>query len=600
MSRLRAKAVAALAVICLFGLSACASIQDQSQPVPVSNPPRGDAGLTVGGPEPGTNQWRLVRQFIKANAQSAGDYKVARQFLSADERRAWNPHTRVTVVADDVATAPDPDEGSGAPHEQSLLVRGTAIGTLNPDGSFTAAQSDQQDYQQRVTVARNKDREWRIKHVSDGLIVRLSDFQRAYQQVTLYFMEPRLQAPIPDVRYLPRGPAGRVATKIVNGLIAGPSKTLRAAVSNNFAAVSSSRPAKVDAKNPESVKVDLTPIKSDSETRRNGMIDQIVRSLRGVVGDRLEIRSNGKPLVAGKRSVRYSDLASFSLFTPSPNAVPLYVGGGELRALPAFGQPSSVSDQNDQLEAMSGVADCQAESAARSLDGEQLAVTCTGRDRRQHLRIGEFGKTASEVRKVAARRLTRPTWTVGSPQSQVGYEAWTVADGHKVERLHRDGKRWRATKVDTGQLRKRFGKDSHISKLRLSRDGVRAALIVNGKLVICTVQREADGDVQLVHPLQIGGKLGDTVSDVDWASRSRLVAVSGEAKDQLSTVSADGLYANQVDTTNMTAPIEHIAAAPGQPYIAVANGTTFTSSSNGDSWIPVSEVPKGADPFYAG
>ncbi|WP_169526835.1 LpqB family beta-propeller domain-containing protein [Sciscionella marina] len=581
-------------------LAGCASIQDQSQPVAVQNQPIGDSGPTIDGPKPGEDQWALVRSFVRANAQTAKGHTVPRSFIAGERAKTWNPGRRITVIADDFSTNPNPGEVPGDPDQQSVLLRARKIGTLAADGSFLAAQGNDQSYEQNMTVAKDRDNEWRIRTVADGLIIRVSDFQRAFQQVTLDFMEPKLQAPIPDVRYLPRGQAPEIASRIVNDLIQGPSTALQPAVRNNFTTIDSEQQATVQATNPDSVTVNLPPVGTASEAQRRGMAEQIVRSLRGVVGGQVEVRSDGAPLDPKKQYYKYSDLPSYSLFSPSQDAGPLYVAGGVLKAFtPSSDSGAGGKDDASKIDATAGLSDCQAVSGARSLDGDQLAMVCAGRDKRERIRIGTFGKSVREVPDLAETEFTRPTWTAGSPQSQVGYEVWTVADGHRILRLHRDGESWQVTEVDAGQLFDQFGQGAAISDLRLSRDGIHAAAIVDGKLVVSTVLRNADGQAQLSAPTQIGYNLAN-VSDLDWVSQTQLVVVSGRNADSLTTVSADGLYVHNLSTTNMSPPVQRIAAAPGQQFLAVASGSTFSSTQGGDSWVPLGSSSKGADPFYPG
>lgn len=590
----------AVLIAALMLLAGCANIQDQSQPVAVRNPPNLDSGPSIDGPKRDVNQWDLVRQFVLANAEQASDYKVPRSFITGERTKTWNPRAKVTVVSDEVNTNPNPSEVPGDPNQQSVLLRAREIGTLSPDGSFQAAQGQDPTYEQNITVARDQSKQWRIKTVADGLVIRVSDFQRAYQRVTLNFMEPKLQAPIPDVRYVPHGSAGAVATRIVNGLIAGPSEGLRPAVRNSFTSIQSSEPATVEADNPDSVRVNLPPVGGASDEQRKGMIEQIVRSLRGVVGGTVEVRSDGAPLDPEKPAYKFSDLPSYSLFTPSQNAGPLSVSNGVLKPLRTSGEQSSAAkDDQAKIDATTGLGDCQAVSGSRSLDGQQLAMVCAGRDRRQHIRIGEFGKSVHEIPNLANQGFTRPTWTAGSPQSQVGYEVWTVAGGRDIVRLHRNGDQWQQTRVDASELFGKFGAGASISELRLSRDGIHAAAIVNGRLVISTVLRDSDGQAKLTFPVELSNKL-QSVSKVDWVDQNQLMVVSGREADTLSTVSADGLYTLSMSTTNMSPPVEHIATAPGQSNLAVASGATFSNSQGGDSWIPLGDVPKGAEPFYPG
>jgi hypothetical protein len=277
-----------------------------------------------------------------------------------------------------------------------------------------------------------------------------------------------------------------------------------------------------------------------------------------------------------------------------------------LKSLPPNDDSEAAPEDDDakKIDAMTGLNDCAATSGARSLDGEQVAVVCTGRDGTQRLRVGQFGKDVREVAGLQGKTLTRPTFPPGSTNNRVGYEVWTVADGRNVVRVHRNGDIWQPTGVDASQLfnSKLVGRGGKISTFRLSRDGVRAAIVVEGKLIVCTVLRTGD-QVQLVSPTVITNGL-ENVHDVDWTSQTQMAVIFDQDNDgnadNIATVSVDGLYSTPMPTTNMSPPLTNIAAAPGQPFIAVSDKSTFTSVSSGSSWIPLGNLGQDAVPFYAG
>ena len=68
--------------------------------------------------------------------------------------------------------------------------------------------------------------EWRITDPPDGLVILEPDFQRLYEEVAAYFLDPTGQRLVPDPRYLITGEAQ--PTALVQRLLDGPSAHLAA------------------------------------------------------------------------------------------------------------------------------------------------------------------------------------------------------------------------------------------------------------------------------------------------------------------------------------------------------------------------------------
>jgi hypothetical protein len=478
-----------------------------------------------------------------------------------------------------------------------VLLRGDEVGSLEKDGSFTP-DSTSAKYTQYFTVKR-EDGQWRIDQLDDGLVLLQPDFQRAYQQVALNFPAPELLAPVPDVRYLRRASNGQIATDIVSALINGPSSSLLGAVNTNFT-TSMHNNTNPNQGSPDVFTVKLSGVGQISATTRRGMIEQIVRSLRGVVSGQIAIESDGAPLDPNKQRWQYSDLSPYTtLFQPTDNAKPLFVAQGTVKALapddPSIGGGGNGgADTAKSLTTMNGLSDCQALSGARSLDGAQLAVTCRKPGALQEMRVGRFGQGVKPVN-MSAKTYTRPTFAPGGGNTGVPYELWTVENGVQVIRLVNNDGNWTPTKIDTSSLRG-YGR---ITDFRLSGDGTRAAVVAGGKLVLVNITR-SPGGVKLGNTHVLAPDLPHVVS-VSWRVQTELVVVYGNDSQSISTLSTDGLYTTPQSTVNLTPPLSTIASAPGAPLVVADASGLYKVAQSGSTWSPVDVTTgRGAVPFYAG
>jgi hypothetical protein len=525
------------------------------------------------GPERGVDPFRLVRGFIEATGSAANGHAAARAFLSREAAATWDDQAGVTVIEDAPGAAP---LTSSSDEVRRIRVGGSRLGTLTADGSFMPAAGTFSVPLDVVT----EDGEWRITNPPPGVLVEATSFQRNYRQVRVSFVDPSRGTLVPDLRWVPAQPVATLPGRVMDLLLAGPSQRLAGAARSAIPETVRLRSNTLVSHSGRPV-INLSGLAGMAEQQRRLVAAQIVASLDGLVPAPLRLLADGEPLVPGQAEWRRADIASYAPPTGPRSDVPgQVVIGGRLRWLNGAPVPGPAGDGRFTVL-----------SAARSNPGgELLAVVVTGPDGRPQLRVGPTSGDLA-LAPLEAATLTRPTWRPS------GTELWTVIDGRTVMGVALSGTGPPLTyQVDATELT-RLGP---ITQLRLSRDGVRVAAVIGGRLVVAAVVPES-GAMSLRHPQVLRqGSLPPTAS-VDWARPELLVTASAGPSAQVSSVSVDGLTRRELSSTNLTGPLNEIVAAPGRPVLVADATGLWSYSDTQEVWEPLlGGVGAGSVPLYPG
>jgi hypothetical protein len=560
-------------VVAVFLAAGCATVPQSSDVVVVRSVPAAQP-LAVPGPSPGTSPFRLVRDFIEATGNPRNGHAAARAFLTRKAAADWNDGQSLTVIEDSPDT---PVTGPGEPGDtRSVVVRAATVGRLQRDGSFVA---DSGELTRQLDVVR-EDGEWRITDPRPGVLVESTAFQQNYRQVPIFFADPGRGALVPDVRWLAARPDATLAGRVLDLLLGGPSETLRDAVVSALPPDARLRSNVLVDPRGRTV-IDLAGLGGLSEADRRLVAAQLVSTLDGLVRSPLRLLADGQPLVAGKPEWTTTDIAPYTSATgPSPDVSGKVVYGGLLRDL--GGDPVAGPTGSGELQVLS--------AAQSSPNGEQLAAVVAGPDGRPQLWVGRTGQAMTWV-PLNAASMTRPTWRPS------GSEVWTVIDGATVAGVALSETGEPTTyQVDAAEL----AALGPITDLRLSRDGIRVAAVVGGRLVVATVV-SSEGVVRLRHPRELRQSNLPALASVDWARADLLTVASAGASPQVAEVSVDGAVYRSLSSTNLTAPLTSVAAAPGrETMVADANGLWAYSESQ-EVWEPLlGGIGPGAAPIYPG
>lgn len=564
-------------LLVLAALAGCASVPTSSPVQVLRRVGEGDAPVLPPGPIDGSNALDMVRGFVYASGSSPDRHGAARRFL-APEAADWNDGTGITVLDEQFDTVyPDSVEPEGP--TRTVRIRGTTVGRLNAGGWFEAAQTP---VQIDVDVVR-RDGQWRIARLPAGVLVRLSDLRDNYRTVKSWFVDPVRSVVVPDLRYVPVSPARAQSARVMELLLTGPSAALQGAATSMLPPGAQLR-SNVATSAEGALIVDLTQVGPLDEMGRRLLAAQVVLSLAEVSVGRVRLLVDGTPLLPDRPDLTRDDVVAMAA-EPAPAAsVPaLVVYGGRVHqvtpAQPGLALPGAVGDGQLAVQ-----------SAASAPAGGRIAVVAADGQRVRLLTAGPDG--AATPVGVEATRLTRPSWAPS------GVEVWTVQDSSTVTRVLFDATGApRVTRVNAAPLTSL----GPVDDLRLSRDGLRVAAVVRGRLYAAAVARGAAGDVTVrnVRPLR-APDLGDVVA-ADWRAAETIVAVSRNRAGLVAQVSVDGLLWDRVPSSNLTPPLRAVAAAPNRPVL-VTDQTGVWSFAGGDleTWRQVVGGVPDAVPLYPG
>jgi hypothetical protein len=245
-SRLRGVAPVAFVVALLALLAGCISEPSggpvisysmtqgpggQSQPLPqiIAQPPQADW----------TTPEQIVKGFLAASASFAGGQRIAREYLTASENRAWTPNWRAVVYRSGPNVNQAAFTGTGSGRVATVTVGGSVQAFLSGTGGYVtpSAAATEGPPGGRPTFRLQKvGNQWRISKAPPYLVLTSYSFQYDYQLRNLYFFDPTNTYLVPDPVYVPlQATTASLMDGLVYDLINPPGDWLsRGATSTSF------------------------------------------------------------------------------------------------------------------------------------------------------------------------------------------------------------------------------------------------------------------------------------------------------------------------------------------------------------------------------
>ncbi len=191
-------------------------------------------------PRNGWNPQQIVNGFLLAAAAFGNQAQVARQYLTPDESKDWNPSWGAYVyqtkpsVGNAVYQAAAPKQsatsgkpgkagkaGKQAPKTATVEVNGKIQAILSShDGTYAVPSASGSDGTGPLPFTLvNTDGQWRISVAPQDLLLTPTQFADDYELRNLYFFDPNYHYLVPDPVYVPlQASASALTTRLVDYL----------------------------------------------------------------------------------------------------------------------------------------------------------------------------------------------------------------------------------------------------------------------------------------------------------------------------------------------------------------------------------------------
>jgi len=582
--------VAWLAVLTVV-LAGCAGVPSSSSPQAIGTVGR-PAPASLPKPTPGMDPDILLREFLKATADPANRHLAARQFLTESASSGWDDAGSALLIDNVVFVE------TREPEKVSVTMRADILGSLSDMGVFETGEGALPD-PGPIELIKTSDG-WRIDTLPNGVFLDWQQFQETYKRNTLYFVDPTGKTVVPDPRYVAVSEPDQLATELVSKLIAGPRPEMAKTVRNLL-----DEPLKLSGpvtradggktgvgRGYGGARIDLENLSTTDPHSRQLLAAQIIWTLsRAGINGPYVINADGAAL-----DDRFADgWTTADVAATDPGAA-----DGAAAGLHALVGGSLVSlDENSAPRVPGAFGQTSGQvSAALSRSGQEVASVVVQRpgapDMASSLWVGPLGGSAAQV--MDGRTLSRPSWSLDE-------SIWVVVDGLNVVRAVQDASGQPARiPVDSTAVTARF--PGAITELQLSRDGTRAAMVIDGRVILAGVEQTEGGGYALTFPRRLGYGLGNTAVSLGWRTGDDIVVSRTDPQHPVSYVNLDGVNSD-APSRNLLMPVTTVAANPSTVYVSDGRGVlqlSGASAEDGDpSWVEVRPLMvAGAKPVLPG
>ena len=583
----RGRVIAVSTALCLgvaSSLSGCATLPSHSDPKAIHSYAPGESGTTVPGPQKGDAPDEVLRGFFSASAHPSHSHKAARAFLTSKSSDAWKDGKDAFIVQQLNINS----SGQPLDDEATFDVSGSTIGVLGDGGTFTPRSGS---YRSQFKL-KKVNGEWRISSVPEGIILQSVDFEQTYRAYSVYFLDHTGRYLVSDRRWI-YSQQDTIESSLMSLLASGPRQELAPGIGTALPA-GTSITAKSDKVGGSTV--DIKGLSQVSSDDRQKIAGQVVWTLiHADVRGPFTLMADGAPLLdQAHKSLSASDVSDLNPEPPEMNTLHA-VADGSLETISAsgatgdrgpFGRDGKILSAgitpNGGLAAVVERDNTGDDDERRGQSGSGSSV----------LRIGHVMDTDADTRNsleeadgaaqpiVRGRTLTRPSW------SEDGTVAWTVADGKEIHRVEyqtgMDSKSGSGSVkneyiVDNDALRAQLrsdddgddeNNDHKISEFHVANDGVRAAMIIGGRVFTAIIAPGEGGKSRIMSPRELGEVfVGDTATSLDWQPDGSLLIGTQSQDAPIWSVQPDGSDATRLTSNNVQAPVSAVASTRNELYI---------------------------------
>ena len=584
------KRLLAVVSACALVLAGCAGVPSSSAPQAIGTVDR-PAPPSLPKPTPAMDPDVLLREFLKATADPSNRHLAARQFLTESASNGWDDAGSALLIDRVVFVE------TRGPERVSVTMRADILGSLSDVGVFETGEGALPD-PGPIDLVKTPGG-WRIDRLPNGVFLDWQQFQETYKRNTLYFADPTGKTVVPDPRYVAVSDPDQLATELVSKLIAGPRPEMANTVRNLLGPPLRLRGPVTRADGGKmgvgrgygGARIDLENLSTTDPHSRQLLAAQVIWTLsRAGVNGPYVINADGAALddrfADGWQT---SDVAATDPGAADGAAAGLHaLVGGSMVALDGARAP--------RVPGPFGATPNQT-GAAVSRNGQEAASVVTlnpgAPDMASSLWVGPIGDNPLQA--MDGRALSRPTWSLDDA-------VWVVVDGNNVVRTVQDasGQPGRIP-VDSSAVSTRF--PGPVADLQLSRDGTRAAMVIEGRVILASVEQTPGGGFALTYPRRLGFGLKNTVVSLSWRTGDDIVVTRTDPQHPVSYVNLDGVNSDG-PSRNLLMPVGAVAANPSTVYVSDARGVlqlTGSAAENDPRWVEVRPLmTPGAIPVLPG
>jgi hypothetical protein len=578
-------------LVIVAALAGCAGVPSSSAPQAIGTVDR-PAPPSLPTPSPAMDPDVLLREFLKATADPANRHLAARQFLTESASRSWDDAGSALLIDRVVFVE------TRGPDRVSVTMKADILGSLSDMGVFETGEGALPD-PGTIDLVKTPGG-WRIDRLPNGVFLDWQQFQSTYKRNTLYFVDPTGKTVVPDPRYVAVSDSDQLATELVSKLVSGPRPEMTNTVRNLLGSPLRLRGPVTRADGGKTgvgrgyggARIELDSLATTDPHSRQLLAAQIIWTLNraGINGPYI-INADGAAL--DDRFAEGWNTSDVAATDPGADA-------GAAAGLHALIGGSLVSLDGQKAPRLAGAFGQMPgqTSATLSRSGQEAASVVTLRpgapDMASSLWVGPIGGDAAQA--LDGRTLSRPSWSLEDA-------IWIVVDGNNVVRVIQEAASGQPARIpiDSTAVQTRF--PGPIDELQLSRDGTRAAMVIEGQVILASVEQVAGGQYALTYPRRLGFGLGNTAVSLSWRTGDDIVVSRTDSQHPVSYVNLDGVNSDG-PSRNLLAPVSTVAANPSTIYVADQRGVLQLSGSAAEDdlmWVEVRPlmVP-GAIPVLSG
>jgi hypothetical protein len=555
----------------------CAGVPTASAPQAIGTVER-PAPPSLPKPSPGMDPDVLLREFLKATADPANRHLAARQFLTDSASKAWDDAGSALLIDNVVFVE------TRSAERVSVSMRAQILGSLSDIGVFETGDGALPDPGPIELVKTTGG--WRIDRLPNGVFLDWQQFQQTYKRKTLYFADPTGKTVVPDPRYVAVADPDQLATELTTKLLAGPRPEMANSVRNMLGPPLKLRGPVTRADGGKTgvgrgyggARVELESLSTTDPHSRQLLAAQLIWTfVRAGINGPYVIDADGAPL-----DDRFADgWQTTDVASTDPGAADGVVAG-----VHALLDGSLVSVQGQQAPRVAGsfgqMPDQKAATLSRTgRDVASVVVSPTGQpDAPAALWVGPNGGDAVEA--TDGHTISRPSWSLDNA-------VWVVVDGVNVVRVIEEPASGQPARipVDATAVTTKF--PGQIAELQLSRDGTRAAMVIEGQVVLATVEQTPAGEFALTYPRRLGYGLGTSAVSLAWRTGDDIVVSRTDPEHPVAYVNLDGVNSDGPDR-NLLPPVSTVAANPSTVYVADQRGVlqlSVAAAEDEQTWLEV-------------